>query len=246
MPIPVSGGDRIVFCGDSITDQGVFNPAVAMINEQLSDRVSCPAVAVSGRAFAPSAAQRAVSATAPQNPIVPIMSGVPGDEISSIAADIPGRITNYNPDVVVLFVGVNDCLVATNLASFNSSYDTVLAGIASYGNVPTMCVSIFEINEQWVSGPVRWDNHYDPPPSNPSFTPSIAEYDSEIQTAVDDTTLTQAEFLDLRADTLVYESQINTPEPGAADGVLTSDGIHPTPKGQYWISSLVVAGMNVT
>lgn len=245
MPIPISGGDVVVFCGDSITDQGVFRPAVLALNEQLPDRRSAAAVAVSGRALA-TGSGRAVAATVPEDPIVPIMSGVPGDEISSIAANVPGRITDYNPDVVFLFVGVNDCLVATPLANFNASYDTVLAGIRAYADIPVCCLSIFEIGEQWVSGPLRWDNHYDPPPSDPTFTPSIAQYDTQIQTAVTDSTLSNAEFLDLRAPTLAYEAAHNTPEPGAADGVLTYDGVHPNARGQNWISGLVVANCVVT
>lgn len=242
--IPISGGDRVVFCGDSITDQGVFRPAVLAINEQLSARRPGAGYVVSGRTVA--AGGRGVAATVPRQPIVAIMSGVPGDEISSIAANIPGRITNYNPDVVFLFVGVNDCLVATPLANFNASYDSVLAGIRAYGDIPVCCLSIFEIGEQWVSGPLRWDNNYDPPPSNPGFTPSIAQYDTQIQTAVNDSTLSDAEMLDLRAPTLVQEAALNTPEPGAASGVLTVDGVHPNPRGQNWISGLVVANCTVT
>lgn len=245
MPIPISSGSRVVFCGDSITDQGVFGPAIIAINEQLPDRLPARARATSGRAFA-GGAQRAVCATVPREPIVAIISGVPGDTIASIAANVPGRITNYNPDVVFMFIGVNDCLHATALAPFNADYDTVLAAIAAYGDIPVCCMSIFEIGEQWVSGPLRWDNHYDPPPSNPSFTPSIAQYDSEIQTAIADSTLSAAEFLDLRAPTLVYEGAHNTPEPGAPDGVLTYDGVHPNARGQNWISGLVVANCNVT
>lgn len=242
--IPINPGDVIVFCGDSITDQGVFRPAVAMINESITPRVSAGAIAAGGGASV-ARGGGAFCATVPLQPIVPIMSGTPGDTASSIASNVTGRITSHNPDAVVLFVGVNDCLTATPLANFNASLDTILADIAAFADIPVMMLSIFVLGEQWAAGPV-WDNHFDPPPGNPGFTPSIVQYDNETQTAIADTTLSQAEYLDLRGPTLTLESIINAPAPGAALGVLTLDQVHPNGRGQIWISQLTVAGMAVS
>jgi len=242
--IPIAPNDIVVFCGDSITDQGVFRPAIDAINLRLTPRRPGGSIAVV-RSRIPS--RGGVSVSVPRQPIRPIISGTPGDTAESIAVNIPGRITNFNPDAVVLFVGVNDALTATPLATFNAAIDTILAGIAAYdATTPTMVLSIFTAGEQWSAGPV-WDNALDPPPSNPGYTPSIAQLDAEKVTAIADSTLTTAEYLDLRAAALAFLAAHNTPAPGAHDGFLTSDGVHPLiPFGQVFISDLVVAGMAVS
>jgi lysophospholipase L1-like esterase len=240
MPVSIAPGDTVVFCGDSITDQGVFGPAINGINLLVTPRQSGASRATT-RANMARGSSRGVAASVPQQPIKAIISGTPGDTVASIAGNVANRITNHNPDVLVLFVGVNDALTATNLAAFNASYDSILSQVAAFADIPTLVLSIFVIGEQWATpGPV-WNNSFDPPPSNPGFTPSIAQYDTEIQTAVADTTLTDCDYLDLRPPTLAYEVANNTPEPGAANGILTTDNVHPTRRGQVFISNLVVA-----
>jgi lysophospholipase L1-like esterase len=245
MPIPVAPDNVVVCCGDSITDQGVFKPAIDQINLALTPRQTAGSVAQGGVAVAVGGG--AVCATVAQRPIRAVISGTPGDTAEQIALSVGPRITDHNPNVVILFVGVNDALVATPLATFNAAMDTILAGIAAYNPAtPTLIVSIFTAGEQWLAGPV-WDNALDPPPSNPGYTPSIAQLNTEQQTAIADSTLTHCQFLDLRGPTLAYEAANNLPAPGAHDGILTSDGVHPLiPKGQNFISSLVVATMAIS
>ncbi len=244
MPIAIAPNDIVVFCGDSITDQGVFTPAINLINDRLTPRRHNAGIAAV-RTSIPAVGARG-NGSVPLLPIRPVISGTPGDTASSIASNVPGRITNFNPDAVVLFVGVNDALSATPLATFNTAMDTILAGIAAYdATTPTEVLSIFTAGEQWTTGPV-WDNALDPPPSNPGYTPSIVQYATESQQAITDSSLTHAEFLDLRAPTLVYEAANNLPMPGSGSGVLTLDGVHPNARGQSWISGLTVAGMTIS
>ena len=109
MSIPVGPGDTVVFVGDSITDQGCFGPAIDAINLLLTPRLSGAAdMPRGGRADMARGSSRAIAASVAAQPIHAIISGVPGNTVEDIASNVSGRITDYNPDAVVMFAGVND------------------------------------------------------------------------------------------------------------------------------------------
>lgn|SRR5678815_1983766 len=251
MAATVRPGDQVVFVGDSITAaawMSVTGGLVDQINAQIPV-VNMPRVAtVAGGAaiatLAPGARAATVAAVSTQSVIRVVNSGVPGNKAADIAADVAGRITNYNPNVVVMLIGVNDAVNVTSLASFQTSIHTILSTTrAALPSCKIVVLSILWWSEQWAAGPV-WNNFYDPPPSNPTYTPSIAEYNAILQS---ECAAVSGTYIDTRAPALAYEAANNTPAPGAVQGILTQDRIHPTiPLGQVQIGNWCIGSFTVT
>ncbi len=174
-----------------------------------------------------------------------INSGVGGNQVADIEAAIPARITNYAPDVVVLEVGINDCRGVptgpTPLVTFRASYDNILATvIAALPSVKIACVSLLLMREQWASAPPPAHFSGNPFDSGPT---SIDAYNAQISASAAAHGCT---YIDVRAPLAIVESSLNTPEPGAIDNVLTTDGIHPNAVGQFQMSTAVYPSFTFT
>lgn len=246
----VNPGATFVAVGDSITAAGwptVSGGLVDQINDQIpvvdEPRYSTLAGGASTSTLAGGASRASVASVATHSTINVINSGVAGNKAADIAADVAGRITDHAPDVMVLLIGVNDAINATSLASFQTSINTILS--TTHSALPTCQIVVLSIlwwSEQWAAGPV-WNNFYDPPPSNPTYTPSIAEYNAILQS---ECAAVGGTYIDTRAPALAYEVANNTPAPGDVSGILTQDRIHPNATGQFQMGNWCIGSFTVT
>lgn len=255
-PIPVHPGDPVVMVGDSITAQGWYSDTASLVggtgllvNQILPPLVGPRRAVVTGNVGLVAAGARpsSVASVTGGGQINAINSGVSGNKIGDIEAAIPARITNFSPKVVVIEVGVNDNRglntgVPTPLATFRASYDNVLATtISAIPTVKIVCIGIIFIQEKWATGPppVFSGNPYDVS-SGGGFTPSITEYNTEVQGSCVGHGGT---YVDVRTPAALQESISNTPAPGAVDGVLSlaADGVHPSAAGQLVMSTAAAA-----
>jgi lysophospholipase L1-like esterase len=237
--IPVTTGTPVVFAGDSITQQGWFSSAQSQVGgtDLLVDQLSPPVVgarsgSVSGRAA--SVVGTNFSSVAPSSgggQIYAINSGHFGDKVADLASQVAPRITNYNPQVIVILIGVNDIGV-TSPSSFSASYASLLAQIQAWNPaVPVICLSIFTFGEQWTSPPLAW---------SAASAIQCVQFNVLIQAAC---SAAGVPYIDINTPLLTWESLNNLPMPGVVSGLMTQSalpaGIHPTAIGQEFISDLV-------
>lgn len=225
----VRPGDTAVFVGDSITQAGWMSVAgglVDQINAQFPvvnrPRAGALRAGATPAVLAPGARPATLAPVATQARITAINSGIAGNDTADIEAAVGPRITDHNPDVVVILIGINDVTFGVPLATIEVNYDSILSQIRAWSaTVQIVCISILYYGEQWVAGPA-WDN--------------FPDFDSQIDAANDAIRdlcpLYDATFIDARADSLLYEATHNLPEPGERDGILTQDGLHPNETGQ--------------
>jgi lysophospholipase L1-like esterase len=251
MAINVGPGTKIVFVGDSITADGWFDATQSdhgganLLVQQLSQ----PTVTPRYGTLAPGASAGIVAHGSTVGSVAPVTgggqvyainSGVAGNQIADIEAAIPARITNYNPAVVVMLIGINDCrgvpIGPTPLATFRASYDNILATVKStLPSVQILCVGMFVLFELWASSP---------PPAHfsgnalDSGAGSIDNYNAQISASA---VAHGFPYVDIRAPGGLAEAVQNTPEPGVNQGILTVDGIHPGAAGQLVLSTAVRA-----
>jgi len=226
LAITVVGGMRFVFVGDSITNAGWFDAAQStqggtnLLMQQIAPRNTSLAVNGSPQNLRPSAGASSARG------VLAIKSGVNGNKISDIEANIAGRITNYFPDVVVLEAGINDAAAVpdpTPTPTFRASYDNVLATvIATLPSVQIVCLSCLCDGELWNASP---SPHF----AGNAFDAFIETIDGQIQASA---LAHGAYYVDVRTALALSESTLNTPAPGVASGILTLDGIHPNATGQ--------------
>jgi lysophospholipase L1-like esterase len=247
--VNIDGGEHIVFCGDSRTNLGWFNDALTAIaatfaahattKQRFSVNTGAP-----GK-IRPGAAPGQVQAVTNQKGVTFVNSGVSGNVTADIAAAVPARITNLNPTMLVLWVGINDLINANSLAAFTASYQSILTQtLAAIPTCKIVTLGMWLRLEQWIlSGGVPvGDNPLDPPPSNPTYTPSLAQYDAAIQAA---TVAVGGVFVQPRPDTITYWSVHNTPAPGAISGILSVDGLHQNATGAALLSDHFLAAVPV-
>lgn len=205
MAAAIRYNDRVVFVGDSITENGWYAVAGGLI-AQLG----------------------ALGAS-----LTVINSGVSGNKVADLAAAVPARVTNYNPNVVVIFIGANDASAGTPPATFRASYDSLISKIVAFApGVQIVCLSILCQGELWsTSGPSFAGN---------AFDSTITSLNAEIAGAAAGC----ATYVDIRTQGARYEAEVNTPAPGAASGFLTSDGLHPNATGSARIGTWTLPAFN--
>ena len=235
MPIHVTSGMTFVFVGDSLTAGGWYDAdqpgsegvGTDLLMQQLEAPVGSKYVHIPPLTSHPTPISKSNTRA-----LTVVNSGVGGDEISDIEDDIPGRITDYNPDVVVIQVGINDCVISqTALATFRASYDNVLATVkATLPNVQIVCVSLLVYRELWESSPAPAHfagNQFD------TGALSIPNYNAQIEASA---AAHGAYYVDVRAPAALADVTLNAPEPGEIFGGVTGDGLHPTAAGQMVMS----------
>lgn len=239
--LPIVAGDRVHFCGDSITAFGWFSQTgsfVDQINATWANPAAAPIPAASTGTAAKSTGTTSVvqSAQPTRKSISVTSSGVVGNKAADIAAAVASRIVAFNPTKVVLDVVINDAIGGTDPTAFQASYDSIIAQtIASLPSVKFLCVSALCYGEQWLPGPAWGANSSDG---------LIVSLDTAIQAVV---TKYSMSYVDLRAPLLAYEAVNNTPQPGAVFGVVTADNTHPIiPAGQVLMGTWAFAGVSVT
>jgi lysophospholipase L1-like esterase len=238
-------GSRVHFVGDSITSAGWTWYAVAggfvdQINAALPlAPVPFRAATVSGRQ-ATNSGRSAVSSSLQYIPLSVTASGVAGNKVADILADVPGRITNYNPEIVVLEVGINDAMVGGTIPDFRVSYDALLDAVITWNSaVKILCISAWMNGETWVSNPLRW--------AGLGANNRIDAVNAEIAASCTARSA-NCTYADIRSPTLIYESLHNTPEPGVVFGVLADapDGVHPNTTGKIQMGTYAFAYVTVS
>ena len=243
MAVTVRPGNQVVFVGDSITAAGWFSVTgglVDQINAQIptvvAPRYASLAPGASVASLASGARAATVASISTHNVNRTVNSGVPGNQTSDIVAAVASRITDYNPDVVVMLIGINDVTNAVALATIQANYDSILSQVRAWsGTVQIACVSVLWYGEQWVAGPA-WSNV-------PSFDAQIDALNSAIQALC---TTYSATYINARSPALVYETANNAPAPGVRTGILSSDGLHPNAAGQLQMGGWTVGSFTVS
>ena len=237
MGVPIHASDVFVFAGDSITAIEYYAPAVALINANFSPSTKTYCGAATGRAASATGAVGSVGTVTFTPAISAINSGVGGNTAADIEADVPGRITNHNPTVLVLEIGVNDIGLAVGLSSYRASVDSIFTQtLAALPACKLIAISPFLYHETWGAGPV-WAGPFDPPAN-----PCVDDFVAQLQASVESFGGT---YVATRATSLAYEAANNTPAPGAVSGFLTIDGLHPNATGMALWSGLLYAALSV-
>lgn len=250
--IQVHDGTNVLMLGDSLTAQGYFWSQQSQVGgtNLLVDQLSPVTVkqrfaTVSGVPAKATGVLATVVPVALGGQINAINQGHGQKQIGDALANFSTWVAPFNPAVVVIEFGRNDVnpplppFIPTTLVSYRASYDAVIAQTqAAFPGVRIVCLSIFMDQEQWITvgGVPTWNNLFDPPPSNPTYTPSIVEFNVQTQQSCVNHGGT---YIDLRAPALAVEAALNTPEPGSIVGPLTIDDTHPNAAGQSLISNAV-------
>jgi lysophospholipase L1-like esterase len=253
MAIPVHVGTNVDFCGDSLTAQGWFWSTQSQVGgtnllvDQLSPATVMARVgSVSGHVASATGSIGLVSSVTGGGQINAINQGHGQQKIGDCLTNIATWILATNPQVLVLEFGRNDVgppnppFTPTTLVDFRTSYDAVLdQTLAAFPSCAIVCLSIFMKDEQWgiLNGSPAFNNEFDPPFADLSYTPSIIEFNQQIQQSC---VAHGGTYIDLRTPALAVEVAQNIPLPGATTGPLTIDGTHPNAAGQLLISGAVL------
>lgn len=250
MTIPVTAGTTTVFCGDSLTAEGWFSDVESAVGgtNLLVDQLSSvtvqqwPGIVTNGALVSSATGEIGSNVAVPGGgQINAINSGHGQKQIGDCLANINSWILDFFPEVLVLEFGRNDVapplppFTPTTLISFRASYDAVLdQTLAMFPDCKFVCLSILCDGELWLPGPV-WNNFFDPGTAEPGYTPSIVEFNQQIQESC---IAHGGIYIDLRTPLLAFEVA-NNPQPSTATGIATIDGTHPNASGQLLMSDEV-------
>ena len=211
--VTVHTGNSFVFVGVSITNFDWYNPPGGLlyqINQPL--KKSGQVTFGVGNVMATDAGHHATKIGYGNV----VNSGVNGDVISALVGNVDTRITNYNPDIIVLLIGVNNVSAGTTLNAFTTSYDTVLSQIRAWSStVQIALVSIMCKGELYTTPPPAWANGAD--------DATIAAFNGAIQALA---VTYNATYINIRDPLLAWEVAYD-PNPPVAQNSFTYDGIHP-------------------
>jgi lysophospholipase L1-like esterase len=228
--INVHNGYRLVETGDSLTNLGIWDVAGGLI-DQLNRPLwvpgtTNPAMISGGGKVTVSGGGSGFSGAITRLPLIVTNTGINGNNTGDLAASVQSRIVQYNPDVVLILIGINDIvLMGWTVAHTLINYDSILSQVrSSLPNAQIGCVGIVVDAETWASAPLRWSAGNDVVDDRNAGIASLC-------------TTYNATYIDIRSSLLIWESTNNTPEPGTISGKFTSDGVHPiVPSGQLLAS----------
>lgn len=248
---PIHYYDTVAFAGDSITagayynQTGSFLPLIQAAIPTITIRTA--ATATGGVATATGGVGHDAGQSI--HPVVTnIDSGLAGstaaDWAASGAAMTVTRVTNYNPQVVVVGLGINDVRTPFTAAAYRANVDIILDKINTVcPNAQILIWGVLGNGEQWASGPLRWSNAAYAPPGYVIDT-QVDDYNTQM--AASCAAHTKCQFVDMRSHWLTLEQTTNTPEPGAANGVYSLDGVHPNPAGQTMMGSYLFTTVTIS
>lgn len=238
MAIPVQAGTRIVFPGDSTAANAWYDETQSSVGgtnllvQQLSSVADVARVgSVSGTVGAATGHVGSVAPVVGGGQVYAIDTGVGGWQTADLLANLNARVMAHNPDVVVITIGINDVRQVpgpVTLAQFRANCDAINSQIqAALPGVPVVWMAVFCFREQWSSTP---------PPAHFAGNPvdaDIALFNAQMQASALSFGYV---YCDDRSPAALLESTLNTPAPGAIDGILTLDGIHQNAAGQRSMS----------
>ena len=193
---------RIVFFGDSITQEGTMPDGYVSRLDALT-----------------SAKYELIGA------------GVGGDRVTSLADRLDTDVLIYRPDVVVIWVGVNDCgwfrwtpaIGGTTLDKYETVLGQLVQKIKQQGARVVLCTPAV-IGEKH-----RGENDLDT---------ELDKYAAAVRRVAG---RNGAKLVDLRTVFTRY-LQAHNPD-NQAKGILTSDGVHPTPAGNKLVAEALVTAL---
>ena len=230
--------DQVHFAGDSITGFNWFSAPggiVAQMNASLATlpKTSYPGVLAGGAVAATLAGGATVAVNRPVYQVPPFVTaptlkpvtsaGFSGNSITDFVANVPARITNYNPDVLFLETGAND------EQNFNNSALTVPQYITATTSVINQCLTFNPNMKICILAALCLSENWN---AGPTWALSVRTMLPNLQTIC--AGYPNVVCADINTPALAYEVANNAPSPGAHDGILTNpgDGVHPSPTGQ--------------
>jgi lysophospholipase L1-like esterase len=234
MPSPstvtIRRGDTIVIVGDSLVEIGSYVPLQDSVTRAFA--VPAPnypgyATVLAGQAAVRVAPPYVSPPGPPASPVTWVNSGVSGNRLFNIAADVPGRITQYNPTVVIIACEINDVIngFRTDLQSQTDLTTIITQTRAAIPSVRLLFVAALTHGELWTTGPV----------GNNADDALIDSKTAALQTTCD--TLSVC-FANPRATLWQWEQANNLSNVASGPSILTSDGIHPNDNGKLWLSAV--------
>jgi hypothetical protein len=248
--IPVDGGSLGLFNGDSIT-AGLWPEVAGGLIDRLNDQfpivTKCRLSRSGGgaRRSRPAAGGAFPSRCAPvstRQHILTVNTAVAGNKTEDIALSVGPRITDHDPDWIVLLIGINDVINAIDPAVSEANVRSIMTQIRAWSaTVPVLWLSLLLFGgELWAAGPpLSWG-------PNPPFLkdPAIDAFNVMLQAVCAD--FPGCTYNDMRAQLLAWESQNNTPEPGVQVGPFASGGPHPLiPSGQILMGQWGIGSFSV-
>ena len=153
-----------------------------------------------------------------------IGAGVGGDRVTNLYDRLAADVLTYRPDVVVVWVGVNDCgwfrwvpaIGGTTLARYEAVLGQLVQKIQRQGARVVLCTPAV-IGEKH-----RGENDLDT---------ELDKYAAVVRRVAG---RSRAKLVDMRT---VFTRYLQTHNPdNRAKGILTSDGVHPTPAGNKLVA----------
>lgn len=192
---------KIVFFGDSITEMGVDPRGyISVIDDRLQQ--------------------------AGNTDFELIGAGIGGNKIYDLYLRMKDDVLAQKPDIVVIFVGVNDVWhkrlsgTGTDKDKFERFYRAIVSELQTAGAKVVVCTPA-AIGEKWDG-----DNEMDG---------DLNAYSDVIRKLAQDE---QLPVVDLRRAFIDYEKRYN--EKNAHEGVLTTDGVHLNDKGNALVADLIL------
>lgn len=232
----IKAGSHVHFVGDSITaiswydgqyGGGLYQAAPNSFLDRIQTAgQALPAVVRAGVNTGMVAIVGGMPATvspAPQNLMTTSQSGVSGNVAADILSDgVNVRVTNFNPDVVVLEIGVNDAGEGTDYSVFQAEHASIIAQILAWKpTTQILCMGIACYFEQWqlVNGVPSWgiDIH----------DAAIIGINNAIQANVA-ANIANCTYVNLRDPCLATEVAFNSPPPGLLDQIVCNGAPHPS------------------
>lgn len=220
--------DRIVGLGDSITP-GWYGPLNAYLDAAYFPSTNIARVpGLGGVLTTPAGSVR----SGPNRKPVWINSGGSGNTTGDvIAAGIPARVTNHNPNVLFIELGANDVVLDVANATFEANYTQII--VDSRAVIPALRIACFSVlckGENWPNGA----NAYDTVPTGITAKNAIIAAVAAAQSCT---------YVDVRTPLL---AELPTLNPGHLDqGFWTSDNVHPNAYGRARWSYLALNQMTL-
>jgi lysophospholipase L1-like esterase len=220
---PVQAGDRIIFLGDSITQQGAKEGGYVDL------------------------LQKRIAAAFPGQEVEVIGAGISGNKVPDLQRRLKTDVLDRKPSLVVIFIGVNDVWHweksgrGTILETYSSGLKAIIGTIREAGARVLLC-SPAVIGENIPERPpaltpgaatldkLKWHNRQ----ADCELDMLLDEYAAAGGTAAEET---GAAFLDLRKAFREYLKEHN-PD-GKDRGILTVDGVHLNAEGNRFVARAI-------
>lgn len=245
MSVNAKIGAHIHIAGDSITAPPIsWYAAVGGFQDQMNFARAMASPGVGAAPTTPGPTKAVLQPGATRSIVLsaaPLLNftahGVPGYDIEDMTAHYDDFITAFLPfDILILENGVNELVQNVDPAQFAIDLGAFLDRV--HGDAPNaqiVCLGIytygspFNTGENWLTGPTRFSSGLSQTYpieatiiSCAAARPSFCQY------------VNQCDW------TLAWESTFNLPSPGLGDGLLTTDGIHPTTNGKILMGQHLV------